>query len=287
VPAGKGRFATGAAPAINAAFLTGNMRMSLTRRSLFGCACCAGIVGPAGLSAATDPDLPQLLELGTPNMSRIGRSVWVVRIAPGVWLYTCTATIGGGIVYPANGLVIERKQGSVLIDTGWHPAQADILLRWAAGAIPPVNLSVVTHFHADRTGGIAAVRAAGIDVVAHPLTCALAASHGMPVPDALPAFHGHAASFGPEMELHFPGAGHSPDNIVVWAPQSRVLFGGCFLKSVTSDGLGYVNDAVLADWPASLRGVQARYPAPACIIPGHGSIAGDPIAATASLLRKG
>ncbi len=219
-------------------------------------------------------------------MTRIGHSVWVARIAPGVWLYSCTAVITGGTVYPANGLVIERPQGSVLIDTLYHPEQAQTVLAWSRQTIAPITLALATHFHFDRTGGIPALRAAGIAVVAHPLTCMLAAAHGLPVPDALDGFRGDSTAIYPDIELFHPGAGHTRDNIVAWIPAARVLFGGCIIKSVTSDGLGYTDDAVLADWPGSLRRVRARYPAPACVVPGHGTIAGDPLGATASLLAK-
>jgi hypothetical protein len=55
-------------------------------------------------------------------------------------------------------------------------------------------------------------------------------------------------------ESFFPGAGHTRDNLAVWLPQQRVLFGGCFLKSVT--------------------------------IPGHGTINGDPVGHTLAPLKK-
>jgi glyoxylase-like metal-dependent hydrolase (beta-lactamase superfamily II) len=73
---------------------------------------------------------------------------------------------------------------------------------------------------------------------------------------------------------------------VAWLPNQRVLFGGCLVKSITTDDLGYVADAVLRDWPATLRRLRARYPAPAITVPGHGTLRGDPIAATQALLAK-
>jgi len=69
-------------------------------------------------------------------------------------------------------------------------------------------------------------------------------------------------------------------------PRARVLHGGCLGKSTTAGDLGYLGDARVPAWPASMRRLAARYPDRARTIPGHGSIAGDPIAATFALLAK-
>ena len=42
------------------------------------------------------------------------------------------------------------------------------------------------------------------------------------------------------IEAFYPGPGHSPDNIVVWIPEARVLFGGCLVKSAGAKGLAAV-----------------------------------------------
>jgi glyoxylase-like metal-dependent hydrolase (beta-lactamase superfamily II) len=86
--------------------------------------------------------------------------------------------------------------------------------------------------------------------------------------------------------LHITAPGHTRDNIVVWLPRQRVLFGGCFLKSVTSADLGYLADAVVGDWAGSARRVSARYPARQITIPGHGIVTGDPVGHTLALLGK-
>jgi metallo-beta-lactamase class B len=258
---------------------------ALTRRGFLGCACCTGLAPGLAASAAADPDGPTSLELGLPGMTRLAPSVWVTTIAPGVWLYTTTALLAPGLVFPSNGLLIEDGHQSILIDPGTHPDQARVLLHWAQGMGRPVCLAVSTHFHSDRTGGIPAVREAGIRAVASPLTCALARRSGQPVPAPIDGFTDGALSIRPGLELFFPGAGHTRDNIVAWLTGPRVLFGGCLLKSSTNADLGYVADAVIADWPGSVRRVRDRYQAAAFVIPGHGTIRGDAIGRTLSLLK--
>jgi metallo-beta-lactamase class B len=150
----------------------------------------------------------------------------------------------------------------------------------------PITQAVATHFHRDRTGGIPALEVAGIPTVAHPKTLELARSHGTAVPTAAADFVQETARLSEECELFFPGAGHTRDNIVVWLPHQRVLFGGCFLKSVTSPDLGSLADAVVADWAGSAQRVRARYPACKVTVPGHGTISGDPLGHTLALLGK-
>jgi glyoxylase-like metal-dependent hydrolase (beta-lactamase superfamily II) len=259
---------------------------ALTRRSLFACACCGVVAKPRLAAAGQDFGTPQALELGTTAMARIAPTVWVGRIAPGLSLYTTTALIDGGIYYPANGLILERDEGAVLIDTTYSPEQAKILLAWCARNLRPVSLAIATHFHYDRTGGIPALRQAGIRTWAHPLTCELARQRGLPVPEPITEFSGDHYDFGPDLQLYAPGAAHTRDNIVAWCPRQQTLFGGCMIKSSTSAGLGNIADAVRADWPASVRRVRAKYSTAKYVVPGHGTIAGDPIATTLSLLKK-
>jgi metallo-beta-lactamase class B len=258
------------------------------------CACCASAVGrsfaatsPASVGAFGGEGLPTLLELGTDPMTRIGETVWVARIAPQLWLHSTTASIQGGYVFPANGLIVERPKGSLLIDTGYSPDQSELLLQWSnINLAAPISSAIATHFHRDRTGGIDSLRAHRIRTLASPLTCALAKEHDLPVPDPIRNFGEAPHRLGPDCEIFFPGAGHTRDNIVAWLPKHQILFGGCFLKSVTSDDLGNVADADIPDWAASVRRARAQYPLAKMTIPGHGSIAGDPVAQTLALLAK-
>ena len=63
-------------------------------------------------------------------------------------------------------------------------------------------------------------------------------------PDALPELvtPGTAVTVG-TIEVFFPGAGHTRDNLVVWLPEHRVLFGGCMVKSARGRTPGNLADA--------------------------------------------
>lgn len=212
----------------------------------------------------------------------LAEDVSVRRLAPGVWLHTTLSGEDFGH-YPANGLVIEDGEGTLLVDTGWNARHAELLLAWARETLRrPVREAVVTHFHSDRTGGVPALVAQGLAVHGLEATATLAARTGKPVPSG--TFRG-ARALGP-VELFFPGAGHSPDNVVVWHRDSGVLFGGCFVKDSAAKDLGNLGDADVAAWPASLERTRERFPGIRVVVPGHGQPGGlELLTHTQALLR--
>lgn len=251
--------------------------MIVSRRAFVATAALAAL--PARLLAVA----PNASELGLPGMTAIADDIWVKQIDRRNWIFSATGEIGRGVVYPANGLVWLGAKGPVIVDPGWTAAQAEALIRWCTTRFKrqPVG-AIVTHFHSDRAGGVPALETAGIPIYMTPLTRALLAGAKAPAPLPVPFVHD---AFG--LECFYPGGGHSPDNIVVWEKGSRILFGGCFLKSTTATDLGNLGDASVAAWKVSLARVAGRYPHASLIVPGHGLAKGDAIARTRELLAIG
>ena len=73
------------------------------------------------------------------------------------------------------------------------------------------------------------------------------------------------------MECLFTGPGHTPDNISVYFPDSKILFGGCMIKSLQSKGLGNTADAVVSEWDKSVDKLKLLCPEAKVVIPGHGN----------------
>lgn len=212
----------------------------------------------------------------------VAEDIHVRQLAPGVWLHTTLAGARFDHV-PANGLLIEDGEQSLLVDMGWNARQAEQLVTWARDTLHhPVRAAVVTHFHEDRTGGVPALTARGIPVYGLEATVKLAKERGKPVP---PDTVSESQALGP-VEVFFPGAGHAPDNIVVWHRDSGVLFGGCFIKDAAAQDLGNVEDADVAAWPASLERTRQRFPGMRVVVPGHGAPGGPELLThTESLLH--
>lgn len=84
-----------------------------------------------------------------------------------------------------------------------------------------------------------------------------------------------------------PGAANAPDNVMVWLPESQVLFGGCAVKSSQSTTLGNTADADLAEWTKAMQRAGDRYPQAEVVVPGHGEAGGlELLQHTAQLLAQ-
>jgi metallo-beta-lactamase class B len=258
-------------------------RSTIARKD--ACALLAGgaaLVAGAGASGAVERWEPGLAP-AVPRMLDIGSDVSVARLASRVWVHTTVANLSGTLM-PANGLLVERERDAVLIDTGWTPRQTAALMSWTAARGKPIALALVTHFHGDRLGGMSALEAASIPVSGNPLTVGLAMEHGYDPPDPLVGVDAAPQRFADVGEAFFPGAGHTRDNLTFALAEYGIVFGGCLVRTIAAPTLGNLDDAVLADWYASLRAVQTRYRSATIVVPGHGKIGGDPIGHTLNLL---
>lgn len=206
----------------------------------------------------------------SPREWRLGDDVLVTELAPGVWRHVSWSTFGGKRI-PSNGLVLRDGEETVLIDTAWGEEPTALLLDWVQRELgKPVTRAIATHSHEDRVGAPRTLAARGIPLLVHPKTVALAERRGVTTTRPIDALAtADAATLG-GVEVFYPGPGHAPDNVVVWIPRTRLLFGGCAVKSADAAELGNVADADVARWPDAIRAVQRRYPDPAFVVPGHG-----------------
>lgn len=232
--------------------------------------------------------LPTAFEFAIEPMTPIGDSIWVAKIGDGLWVFCATGSVSDGTVYPANGVLLETKAGSVVVDPGWDAAQGKRLMRWARETLrKPITKAIVTHSHRDRTGGIEPLVEAGVTVLALGRTRDLAEKDGHKMlPTAVADLETKPYVDPDGFELYYPGGGHTPDNIVVYFPAQFLVFGGCLVKSVTSKDLGNIADAVMAEYPKSIERVMKAFPKRRIVVPGHGTIAGDPLAHTLELLKE-
>lgn len=198
-------------------------------------------------------------------------SVEVEILAPGVWKHTSHSVIAPEV--SSNGLVVQQGDHLLLVDTAWgEPQTAALLVKIQSEIGLPVRTAVITHAHSDRLAGVNVLRRAGISVLASPLTRNRARQFGLPVPKGvlggLAAPHASVALGN--VEVIFPGAGHSPDNLVVWVSEQRVLFGGCAVRALAAS-LGPLEDADPRSWRRSVYFLQQRFrAAEVVVVPGHG-----------------
>lgn len=227
---------------------------------------------------------------GSAQAQKLAPPVRFRQVAPDVFVHTSYHKPPGTTApVAANGLIVRTSTGALLVDTGWNSDQTLQILRWVADSLHQhVRMAVVTHAHEDRLGGIAALRANHIRVLGSPLTAKLALAQQLDAPTPSIQPYTLIRAGRTRLEVFFPGPGHAPDNVVVWLPRQRVLFGGSLLKDATATTLGNIADADLKQWPAAVRKVATHYPKAQVVVPGNGAPGGPELFThTLRLLRPG
>lgn len=238
---------------------------------------------PTATAAATEPSAERI---------EIGEDLQVRQIQKGIFVIT------HAFPWPANSLLVEMENGAlVLVDTPYTPEATREMLTWIEAQFGQRDITAInTGFHYDNLGGNAAMIEKGIPVYGSDLTPKLLAERGealramtlewLKAPQDQHYYRAHQAleyvaptrlfpleeglnlDFGDEtVQVYFPGVTHTPDNVVVYFPTRKVLFGGCMI--IGGDQIGNTADADMAAWPKSLRKLDQfdiQW-----LIPGHGN----------------
>ena len=169
-------------------------------------------------------------------------------------------------------MYVVTAKGILIIDCPWDTTQAipfldSIEKRYHSKTIA----AIATHFHSDRTGSFDIFHRRGIKTYSSCQTLKLCIDRREP--QAQYCFSTDTSfDFGDhKVQTFYPGQGHTSDNIVLWFDDTKILYGGCFIKSCEAGDIGNVADANLNEWPQSIAKVKAHFPHPAFIIPGHQS----------------
>lgn len=173
---------------------------------------------------------------------------------------------------PANGIYVVTGKGIVLINTPWSEDQTRQLVDTLEKRYhQKITHCIVTHFHADCTAGLDVLKSLGVKTYSTRQTLDLCKANGEKQAQYVFRKDTTFKINGVALQTYYPGEGHTKDNIVIWLPQSKVLYGGCFVKSMDATNLGYTGDGNVKAWPASLNNLRNKFPHPAYLIPGHDS----------------
>lgn len=210
-----------------------------------------------------------------------GKDLQITPLSPQLYLVKSYRTIdlpaadpsgkATSVTMDANAIVFLDQGDAYLIDTPWNAADMPPLMQWLKQKGATLKKVVATHSHADRTAGLAYLNANRIATYASVTTNRLLTAEGKAT--AQNTFSGSTFSLVPgKIDVFAPGAGHTPDNVVVWLPTERVLVGGCLLKALSAHTMGWVGDADMKAWGPSVRAVEQMYPTAHRVVPGHGTI---------------
>lgn len=203
--------------------------------------------------------------------------------------------------WPANALLVRMGEKDFLLaDTPYTNDAAKQLVEWMRGQFGEFNLTAVnTHFHRDNLGGNGYLLARKVPVYGSAMTVELLKKRGdamlqmvqspeqkkykegilrsplVPPDHTFDIRQGMRLKLGDEEAVvDYPGPGHSPDNVVVYFPKRKILFGGCLIKAMDATGLGNLSDADVEKWPESVKFVLKKYPESRIVVPGHGAVGG-------------
>lgn len=237
----------------------------------------------------------------------IGAGLFLQQLTPTSYLVTDKK------FYQSNVLVTHFKDGTVLVvSSPIETTKTKALLDWIRKELKPkVIRAINTHFHADGTGGNEAFTDAGAEIwsstTTHQLYLARLSTINKDLADfikdkelsqlvlqrknppanhLLPTQNPVRWMLGDEqVVIFYPGAAHTKDNLVVYLPQQKILFGGCLLRALDWSSLGNLKDGSLSDYFQSTRQLL-QFPAQ-IVIPGHGQHGGkELIRHTMNLAKK-
>jgi len=171
---------------------------------------------------------------------------------------------------PCNGLIVRNSNETIIFDTPTNDKNSEELINWIKGTLKcKVNAIIPGHFHEDCVGGLKAFHDNDIPSYANFKTIEFAKEINSAVPkngfkDSL------TLKVGDEIvTAKFFGEGHTRDNIVGYFPNENVMFGGCLIKELDANK-GYLGDANVSEWSATVEKVKKEYPDVKIVVPGHG-----------------
>ncbi len=196
-----------------------------------------------------------------------------------LWMHTSYKNVEPWGLILTNGLIFEREDHSLLVDTAWNDDQTAQIINWASEELgKPIKASVHTHAHSDKMGGMGALHAKGIETYASSMSNEFAPKRGL-----LPAKNNlNLDTIAKQIDWHglrvmYPGGGHTQDNIVVYDELSRVVFGGCLIRPGNSRSLGFNGDADLEYWSQAANNVATAFPKAKIVVPSHGKPGGPEV----------
>jgi metallo-beta-lactamase class B len=249
-------------------------------------------------SLAAQAAVPTLATTTTPTPSaspqpriELDDELWLRPVADGVFIVT------HAFPWAANSLIVEMADDTiVLVDTPYTAEATAQVIAWITAEFGKREIVAInTGFHVDNLGGNAYLAEQGIPIYGSDLTVQMLDERGeqsraltlewLQAPADKRYYDGHrdvlfiaptevfAAEDGLELDfggerlqVYYPGPTHAPDNMVVFFPEHRLMFGGCMI--IGGDKLGNTADADLEAWPDSVRKL-ARFEFD-ILVPGHG-----------------
>lgn len=205
----------------------------------------------------------------------IDNDIQLIRLQDSIFVHVTWHKLEQYGRFPSNGLIMIKNGQALVVDTPMDNDKTERLAKFLKDLFAAdLTKLIVGHFHDDCMGGLEYLQSIGVESIANSMTVDKCKEIGLPIPstpfaDSLTFYFN-----GEQIVCRYFGAGHSFDNITVWIPGKKILFGGCLIKSSDSRGLGNLSDAVVADWDFTIKKLMNEYSDIETVIPGHGDFGG-------------
>ena len=133
---------------------------------------------------------------------------------------------------------------------------------------------IINHFHDDNTGGLKAAHDKGAISYSFDLTNDILLKRKKAIVNKTFITELKVKLDTIEIISKYLGPGHTIDNIVTWIPKYNIFFGGCMIKSLSSNNLGNIEDADIIEWLKTVEKIKNKYQSVEIVIPGHGKYGG-------------
>lgn len=209
------------------------------------------------------------------NAQKINEDIELIKLNDSFYIHKTFFDFPGHGRFPSNGLILIKNGKALLIDTPVTKEQTKAVYDHLRDKMSvEITEVIVCHYHEDCLGGLEYLHSLGISSIANELTKEKCEALNLPIPKMTFKETMVSGFEGESFICDYPGGGHSQDNIIVYFPESEILFGGCLIKAVESKSLGSVKDAVIGVWDKSVEKVIVNYPKVKTVIPGHGDHGG-------------
>ena len=187
-----------------------------------------------------------------------------------------------------NGMVVVNGGKAVIFDTPANDSASEELINFLNKNLHSIISAIIPgHFHNDCVGGLKVFGEHHIPGYAFSKTIGILKKEGNQNVSLLKSFTDSLTLDigGEKVYAEYFGEGHTKDNIVGYFPKDSILFGGCLVKEL-GGSKGFLGDANVKAWPATVLKVKQKYSQAKLVIPGHGKPGGtDLLDYTANLFR--
>lgn len=218
----------------------------------------------------------------------IDKDIQLIHLRDSVYMHVTWHELDNYGRFSSNGLIIIKNGQALMVDTPMDNDKTERLTTYVKDSLSAdLSKLIIGHFHDDCMGGLAYLQSIGVESIANAMTIDKCKETGLPIPST-PFTDSFAFDFhGEQIQCRFFGAGHSFDNITVWIPGKKILFGGCLIKSLNARGLGNLSDAVVTDWDLTVKKLMDAYANIEIVVPGHGDPGGiDLLTHTIELVER-